>query len=83
MDLESSLSYKMVWFACRDCVALESGMRGDPEVFNVAGDSGLWEAGETGRKLVRSLSSFIVQNWIKFPMGLGVFPFTKGSRLRS
>ena len=63
MDLESSLSYKMVWIACRDCVALESWMRGvDPEVFNVAGDSALWEAGEAGRKLVRSLSSFIVQN---------------------
>ena len=52
----------------------------DPEVFNVAGDSLLLKANEVGRKLVKSLASFIFTefNGINFPVRVGLFLIREG-----
>jgi len=65
-------------------VTLSEGRKGvDPEVFNIAQDSGLWKDDKGGKALVKELSSFISKYFINFPVKLGRFPFTRGSALDS
>jgi hypothetical protein len=67
----------------QECPALAEFRIGqDPEMFNIAPQSALWEENKGG-ELVKKFSSFVTKHIINFPVKRGVFPFTKEIDLRS
>ena len=51
--------------------------------FDIEPDSKLLKNTRKGRGLMKNFSAYVIENRINFPVGMGVFPFTREANLVS